>query len=73
MISLAAAKQLALFLPESEEKSHLIAVGFEKPDFRTKNKVFAVLLEVKFCMVVKLSVMYQSVLNVFLNDNVVLS
>src|SRR5688500_19894521 len=56
MISLAAAKQLALSLPESEEKSH-----FEKPDFRIKNKVFAVLHQDKSSMVVKLSVIDQSV------------
>ena len=38
MVSIEIAKQLALSLPEAEEKSH-----FEKPDFRVKNKVFAVL------------------------------
>jgi predicted DNA-binding protein (MmcQ/YjbR family) len=48
MISLATARQLALSLPEAEEKSH-----FEKPDFRVKNKVFAVLHEDKPSMVVK--------------------
>jgi hypothetical protein len=56
MVSLATAKQLALSLPESEEKSH-----FEKPDFRIKNKVFAVLHQDKSSMVVKLSVIDQSV------------
>jgi hypothetical protein len=29
-------RQLALALPESEEKSH-----FEQPDFRVRNKIFA--------------------------------
>ena len=60
MISLAAAKQLALSLPEAEEKSH-----FEKPDFRVKNKVFAVLHEDKSSMVVKLTVIDQSVFCAF--------
>ena len=60
MVSLTAAKQLALALPEAEEKS-----PFEKPDFRIKNKVFAVLHEDKSSMVVKLSVIDQSVFCVF--------
>lgn len=60
MISLAAAKQLALSLPEAEEKSH-----FEKPDFRVKNKVFAVLHVDKSIMVVKLTVIDQSVFCAF--------
>jgi hypothetical protein len=60
MVSLAAAKQLALSLPEAEEKSH-----FEKPDFRVKNKIFAILHEDKSCMVVKLSVIDQSVFCAF--------
>lgn len=60
MISPAAAKQLALSLPEAEEKSH-----FEKPDFRVKNKVFAVLHEDKSSMVVKLTVIDQSVFCAF--------
>ncbi|MGZ8550081.1 MAG: MmcQ/YjbR family DNA-binding protein [Chitinophagaceae bacterium] len=60
MVSLAAAKQLALSLPEVEEKSH-----FEKPDFRVKNKVFAVLHEDKSIMVVKLSLTDQSVFCAF--------
>lgn len=60
MVSIATAKQLALSLPEAEEKSH-----FEKPDFRIKNKVFAVLHEDKSCMVVKLSVIDQSVFCAF--------
>ena len=56
MISLASARQLALSLPEAEEKSH-----FEKPDFRIRNKVFAVLHVDKQVMVVKLSLVDQSV------------
>jgi hypothetical protein len=60
MVSLAAVKALALSLPEAEEKSH-----FEKPDFRVKKKVFAVLHEAKFCMVVKLRVIDQSVFCAF--------
>ena len=51
MISLAQARQAALFLPEVEEKSH-----FEIPDFRVKNKIFATLHEEKRLMMVKLSV-----------------
>lgn len=60
MVSLPIAKQLALSLPEVEEKSH-----FQKPDFRIKNKVFAVLHEDKCCMVVKFSVIDQSVFCAF--------
>ena len=60
MISLSAAKQLALSLPEAEEKSH-----FEKPDFRIWNKVFAVLHVDKNVMVIKLSLIDQSVFCAF--------
>lgn len=60
MISLAIARQLALTLPEAEEKSH-----FERPDFRVKNKVFATLHADKNCMVVKLSLVDQSVFCAF--------
>ena len=60
MISLATARQLALSLPEVEEKSH-----FEKPDFRVKNKIFASLHEDNACMMVKLSVIEQSVFCAF--------
>ena len=60
MISLTSAKQLALSLPETEEKSH-----FERPDFRVKNKVFASLHVDKNCMVVKLSLVDQSVFCAF--------
>ena len=60
MVSLADAKKSALALPEVEEKSH-----FDKPDFRIKNKIFAVLHEDKSCMMVKLSVIDQSVFCAF--------
>lgn len=60
MISLASARQLALSLPETEEKSH-----FERPDFRIKNKVFATLHIDKNIMVVKLSLIDQSVFCAF--------
>ena len=60
MVTLATAKQLALSLPESEEKSH-----FDKPDFRVKNKIFAVLHEDKVCMMVILSPIDQSVFCAF--------
>lgn len=60
MVSIDTARQLALSLPEAEEKSH-----FERPDFRVKNKIFASLHEDKACMMVKLSVMDQSVFCAF--------
>ncbi len=60
MVTLAAAKQLALSLPDVEEKSH-----FEKPDFRIKNKIFAVLHDDKVCMMVRLSPIEQSVFCAF--------
>jgi hypothetical protein len=60
MISLEASRQLALSLPGAEEKSH-----FQKPDFRVKNKVFAVLHLDTYCMVVKLSAADQSVFCAF--------
>ena len=60
MVSISTAKQLALSLPEVEEKSH-----FDKPDFRVKNKIFASLHEDKICMMVKLSIFDQSVFCVF--------
>lgn len=56
MVTLARAKQLALSLPEVEEKSH-----FNQPDFRVKGKIFAVLHPDKHDMMVKLSVIDQSV------------
>ena len=60
MISLAVAKQLALSFPEAEERSH-----FEKPDFRIRNKIFAVLHTDRYCMVIKLSPVDQSVFCAF--------
>lgn len=56
MVTVAAARQLALSLPETEEKSH-----FETPDFRVKNKIFATIKADKQLMMVKLSVVDQSV------------
>ncbi|MBN8676243.1 MAG: MmcQ/YjbR family DNA-binding protein [Chitinophagales bacterium] len=56
MVTVAAARQLALSLPETEEKSH-----FETPDFRVKNKIFATIKAGKQLMMVKLSAVDQSV------------
>lgn len=56
MVTVAAARQLALSLPETEEKSH-----FETPDFRVKNKIFATIKVDKQLMMVKLSAVDQSV------------
>ena len=63
MISIARARQLALSLPETEEKSH-----FELPDFRVKNKIFASLHQHKHLMMVKLSLVDQSVFCAFDSD-----
>jgi len=60
MVSVDEAKKIALSFPEAEEKKH-----FEKPDFRVRNKIFAVLHLDKKCMVVKLSVIDQSVFCAF--------
>lgn len=60
MISIDTARQLALSLPEVEEKSH-----FERPDFRVNNKIFASLHEDKSCIMVKLSLVDQSVFCAF--------
>jgi len=60
MVSLDEAIKSALALPEVEEKSH-----FDKPDFRVKNKIFAVIHKDKGCMMVKLSVIDQSVFCAF--------
>jgi hypothetical protein len=60
MVSLATARLLALSLPEVEEKSH-----FDKPDFRVKNKIFAVLHVDKDCMMVRLTAIDQSVFCAF--------
>ncbi len=56
MVTVAAVRQLALSLPETEEKSH-----FETPDFRVKNKIFATIKADKQLMKVKLSAVDQSV------------
>ena len=56
MISTSNARQLALSLPEVEEKKH-----FHLPDFRVKNKIFASLHEDKGLMMVKLNPVDQSV------------
>lgn len=56
MVTVATARQLALSLPETEEKSH-----FETPDFRVKNKIFATIKADKQLMMVKLSAVDQSV------------
>ena len=56
MVSIATARQSALSLPEVEEKSH-----FDTPDFRINKKIFASLHEGKNLMMVKLSLVDQSV------------
>lgn len=56
MVTLAVARQLALSLPETEEKSH-----FGIPDFRVKNKIFATVKADKQLVMVKLSAVDQSV------------
>ena len=65
MVSFDYATKIALGFPGAEEKKH-----FEKPDFRVKNKIFAVLHLDKHCMVVKLSVIDQSVFCAF-DDTVI--
>ena len=60
MITLDSARQIALSLPEVEEKSH-----FEKPDFRIRKKILAVLHVDKHVMVIKLSLVEQSVFCAF--------
>jgi hypothetical protein len=56
MISFEIARKAALALPEVEEKSH-----FDQPDFRVKNKIFAVLHPDKNVVMVKLNAIDQSV------------
>jgi hypothetical protein len=56
MVSIATARQLALSMPGATEQSH-----FEIPDFRVKKKIFASLHEDKNYMMVKLSLVEQSV------------
>lgn len=60
MISLEAARKMALSLPEVEEKSH-----FDIPDFRIRNKIFATLHTDKHYVMVKLSLTDQSVFCAF--------
>ena len=56
MITVSKARELALALPEVEEKSH-----FNQPDFRVKGKIFAVLHAERNEIMVKLSIIDQSV------------
>ena len=56
MITLKEARAKALSLPEVEEKSH-----FERPDFRVRKKIFAVLHVNKNAMVIKLTAIDQDV------------
>jgi len=56
VITLSEARKLALTLPEAEEKSH-----FNQPDFRVKGKIFAVLHAERNEIMVKLSIVDQSV------------
>lgn len=60
MVSIESARKLALSLPEAEEKKH-----FHLPDFRVKNKIFASLHGDKKLMMVKLSLIDQSVFCAF--------
>lgn len=60
MVSIETARQLALSLPEAEEKSH-----FQTPDFRIRNKIFASLHADKNLVMVKLSPIDQSVFCAF--------
>lgn len=63
MVTISTARALALSLPEATEKSH-----FETPDFRVRNKIFATLHKDKKRMVVKLSLVDQSVFSSFDKD-----
>ena len=56
MINIEEAREKALSLPEVAEKKH-----FERPDFRVRKKIFAVLHQDKNAMVIKLSVLDQNV------------
>ena len=60
MVSIESARKAALSLPEAEEKSH-----FHIPDFRIKNKIFATIHVDKHYMMVKLSLVDQSVFCAF--------
>ena len=63
MVSIESARKAALSLPEAEEKSH-----FHIPDFRVKNKIFATLHLDKDYMMIKLSIVDQSVFCSFDKD-----
>ena len=56
MVSIKNFRELALSLPETEERPH-----FEKTSFRVRNKIFATLSEETYLAVVKLSDIDQSV------------
>jgi hypothetical protein len=56
MITIAAARQAALSLPQTEEYRH-----FDLPAFRVAKKIFATIHEDKHFMMVKLSLIDQSV------------
>ena len=60
MVSIATALQSALSLPEVEEHSH-----FQIPDFRVRKKIFATIHEDKHLVMVKLSLVDQSVFCTF--------
>jgi len=63
MVSIATARQSALSLPEVVEKSH-----FDTPDFRVNKKIFASINEGKSLVMVKLSLVDQSVFCSFDSD-----
>ena len=56
MVTIEAMRQLAMALPEVEEKLH-----FDMPSFRVKNKIFATIHEKDNRAMVKLSLVGQSV------------
>src|SRR5436190_1282957 len=60
MITIKAAREALLALPEAVEHQH-----FGRPDFRIKKKIFATLHEDKNLVVVKLTVIDQSVFCAF--------
>jgi hypothetical protein len=60
MVTIEAARKKALSLPEVEEKSH-----FTIPDFRVRKKIFASIHTDKKYMMVKLSLVDQSVFCAF--------
>jgi hypothetical protein len=60
MVTIGNARKEALLLPETEEHSH-----FGKPDFRVRKKIFSSIHEEKKLMMVKLSLLDQSVFCAF--------